>query len=312
MRLFGEYQREKAEYDAIVRKERQVDEKKEAQGGNGGKGKRAQRRRREKREAARRKEEEVRKDGECFEQVGDGKEKLREKLSSLEKLEMEEESEIYLLQEEGEQMNEEGMKLSLEEMELLVEMKRIDDEVAELNAKKAVAFERRQQALEESADLDEKFNSNREAVLVLAKKSQGTLKLIKLVKKKLNQTEAEEEKKVPGNDMLTILEKQIKEMEEELECPVCFEVPKAAPIYKCSDDHLICKECRPRVGECPQCREVFAGVTFKRFRGAERQAARLVGDCPGCPGCPTQLVYNWISVARLVGLVGEMQKHTQD
>ena len=28
VRLFGEYQREKAEYDAIVRKERQVDEKK--------------------------------------------------------------------------------------------------------------------------------------------------------------------------------------------------------------------------------------------------------------------------------------------
>ena len=162
--------------------------------------------------------------------MGDGKEKLREKLSSLEKLEMEEASEIYLLQEKGEQMNEEGMKLSLEEMELLVEMKRIDDEVAELNAKKAEAFERRQQALEESADLDEKFNSNREAVLVLAKKSQGTLKLIKLVKKKLNQPEAEEEKKVPGNDMLTILEKQIKEMEEELECPVCFEVPKAATI----------------------------------------------------------------------------------
>ena len=218
--------------------------------------------------------------------MGDGKEKLRGKLSSLEKLEREEASEIYLLQEKGDQMNEEGMKLSLEEMELLVEMKRIDDEVAELNAKKAVAFERRQQALEESADLDEKFNSNREAVLVLAKKSQGTLKLIKLVKKKLNQTEAEEEKKVPGNDMLTILEKQIKEMEEELECPVCFEVPKVAPIFKCSDDHLICKECRPRVGECPQCREVFAGVTFKRFRGAERQAARLVVDCPGCPGCP--------------------------
>ena len=75
--------------------------------------------------------------------------------------------------------------------------------------------------------------------------------------------------------MMAILEAQIKEMEEELECPVCFEVSKAAPIFKCGDDHLICKECRPKMAECPQCREVFVG-SYKKFRAAERQAARLV------------------------------------
>ena len=44
---------------------------------------------------------------------------------------------------------------------------------------------------------------------------------------------------------------------------------------RCADDHLICKECRPRVARCPQCRETFPRGEPTRFRGAERQAARL-------------------------------------
>ena len=37
------------------------------------------------------------------------------------------------------------------------------------------------------------------------------------------------------------MDQQILELESELKCPVCFEVAKSAPIYKCSDDHLICR-----------------------------------------------------------------------
>ena len=48
-----------------------------------------------------------------------------------------------------------------------------------------------------------------------------------------------------------------------------------SPIYKCADDHLICKECRPKVKRCPQCRETYPTGEFRRFRGAERQGARL-------------------------------------
>ena len=35
--------------------------------------------------------------------------------------------------------------------------------------------------------------------------------------------------------------RQIQELREELECPVCLEVTSKAPIYKCPDDHLICR-----------------------------------------------------------------------
>ena len=39
------------------------------------------------------------------------------------------------------------------------------------------------------------------------------------------------------------MERQIKELREELECPVCLEVTTKAPIYKCTDDHIVCKYC---------------------------------------------------------------------
>ena len=43
------------------------------------------------------------------------------------------------------------------------------------------------------------------------------------------------------NDLETFLEHEIKELEEELECPVCLEVARMAPIYKCQEDHLVCR-----------------------------------------------------------------------
>ena len=37
------------------------------------------------------------------------------------------------------------------------------------------------------------------------------------------------------------MDRQILKLEEELECPVCLEVATTAPIYKCPEDHLICR-----------------------------------------------------------------------
>ena len=44
-----------------------------------------------------------------------------------------------------------------------------------------------------------------------------------------------------NRSLVEFMERQILELEEELECPVCLEVATAAPIYKCPDDHLICR-----------------------------------------------------------------------
>ena len=73
------------------------------------------------------------------------------------------------------------------------------------------------------------------------------------------------------------MERQVAALEEELECPVCLEVLTTSPLYKCADDHLICPGCRPKVARCPQCRETYPRGELRRFRGAERQAERLVG-----------------------------------
>ena len=38
-----------------------------------------------------------------------------------------------------------------------------------------------------------------------------------------------------------------------LECPVCLDVPKIGPIYQCRNGHLLCRECHPKLKNCPLC-----------------------------------------------------------
>jgi len=93
------------------------------------------------------------------------------------------------------------------------------------------------------------------------------------VRKDLDLAEGRTEKE-EHLDLESFMARQIQELREELECPVCLEVTSKAPIYKCSDDHLICRQCRPKLSECPQCRELYP-EQLKRFRGAEKQGERL-------------------------------------
>ena len=39
-----------------------------------------------------------------------------------------------------------------------------------------------------------------------------------------------------------------------LECPVCTEPIKSAPIYQCTNGHIICKRCICKLENCPICR----------------------------------------------------------
>ena len=59
----------------------------------------------------------------------------------MESQEKAEEREILLLREQGGQINGEGAKLGLEQMELAMEMKKIDEEVTDLMARKVAAYE---------------------------------------------------------------------------------------------------------------------------------------------------------------------------
>lgn len=44
-------------------------------------------------------------------------------------------------------------------------------------------------------------------------------------------------------------------LNEQLECPVCLELPKSPPIYQCPNGHMVCNICHGKLQECPQCRE---------------------------------------------------------
>jgi len=43
-------------------------------------------------------------------------------------------------------------------------------------------------------------------------------------------------------------------LEESLECPVCYKIPRNVPISCCEAGHIICQSCRSRVTTCPTCR----------------------------------------------------------
>ena len=63
---------------------------------------------------------------------------------------------------------------------------------------------------------------------------------IKMAKSSLKKAGGQKEN--GGNlELENFLEGQILELEGELKCPVCLEVAKTLPIYKCMDDHLLCR-----------------------------------------------------------------------
>ena len=76
-----------------------------------------------------------------------------------------------------------------------------------------------------------------------------------------------------NKEFVDFIENQIEEKEKELECPVCYEVAKA-PILMCSDQHLICSNCKPRIKNCPECRVLYDG-NIRRHRYAEKTAEQL-------------------------------------
>ena len=55
-----------------------------------------------------------------------------------------------------------------------------------------------------------------------------------------------------------------------LECPICFQTPKAGPLYQCENGHILCSGCIEKVQECPQCRTTLP-ETRRRNIFAEQQ-----------------------------------------
>ena len=66
------------------------------------------------------------------------------------------------------------------------------------------------------------------------------------------------------------------ELREDLECPVCFVIPKSGPIYQCEAGHIHCKSCHPQLHECPVCRGPIGNM---RSLMTEKIIAKLPTKC---------------------------------
>ena len=48
---------------------------------------------------------------------------------------------------------------------------------------------------------------------------------------------------------------QLAGVKSQLECPVCFNIPRELPIPSCPSGHIVCRPCKKGVKNCPTCRK---------------------------------------------------------
>ena len=54
----------------------------------------------------------------------------------------------------------------------------------------------------------------------------------------------------------------------QLECPVCFNIPRELPIPCCPSGHIVCRPCKKRVTDCPTCRRPMPANMTNSLAGA--------------------------------------------
>ena len=125
-------------------------------------------------------------------------------------------------------------------------MKEIESALGALLKRKSRVAEKQKSNELKFAEMEKQQTTLKQTVA--AKKAESETKIariedeIEASKKITEKKEVGDKKEVGGNrELENFLEGQILELEVELECPVCLEVATTSPIYKCLDDHLLCR-----------------------------------------------------------------------
>ena len=171
-------------------------------------------------------------------QAVEKKEALRLELTRLEREEEQEKANLALL----ESKSQEDSAASIDALEAYADMKElkrkidiIEKEKLKLKEMRSTAEEKYYKAIKEGQQFEElrrnRTNASKQKISQVQEK-------IRSVRKDLAIAEGGEEKVV---DLEQFIDRQIQDLEAELSCPICFEVARNSPIFKCSDDHLICR-----------------------------------------------------------------------
>ena len=132
----------------------------------------------------------------------------------------------------------------LEKVALEVELKEIEGALDELLRRKSSIAEKQKAAETKVASIEEEQTILKLNVATQVNESEAKIARIQneIKTAEMGKPGGGSKLENTGNRELEIfLEDQILELEGELECPVCLEVATTSPIYKCIDDHLLCR-----------------------------------------------------------------------
>ena len=122
----------------------------------------------------------------------------------------------------------------------------------------------------ERVDLNQK-DTEGDDVITIARNS-GNMEIVQQLQQAEQDRELSELRNVKEN-YVNFLLNSMEEKQSELKCPVCLETA-GGEIFSCVEQHLVCSQCRPRVVECPQCRQPYPPTPI-RHRYAEKMAGEL-------------------------------------
>ena len=146
-------------------------------------------------------------------------------------------------------------KLKKEEEDVKINLETIRSEQSEISGQKSIALQRIssldeiisecQRGKDEYEDKIRRGNSRKSYLEGKRKEANQKLTKLEMEVRSVYKEVKKAEKLFPlkGNDskLCRFLDKEIRELIEKLQCPVCLEVIDTAPIYKCSNEHLICR-----------------------------------------------------------------------
>ena len=126
--------------------------------------------------------------------------------------------------------------------QLLEESRDVEAAIKSVMGRKRNILQKQEEAEKVVEELEEKRGKLKESSSTLIKHQQERLAKVQEDLKHVRQElDLAEGRKTENSDLKNFMAGQIEELRSELECPVCLEVATKAPIFKCSEDHLVCR-----------------------------------------------------------------------